>query len=849
MAPLHRAFAIAAVALLVGAVPARAQDAVPRAPAADPPTSTVAPAVPGAARDDRAARDDPGAPPPGGADRSPGVVDGARSSGDPLAANGLGGALCRSDRLAGGLSAAAQDNCRTAGITAAPAPITHYGFDIHIDTGTIGVSGRTFVAALQTLVLTPLWTLLLWVVHAVLAVLEWSYALDLLDATTVGSLATALRSARELFTQPWLPLALAVASVGLFYSGLVRRRLAESAGQAAAMAVMMILGLAAIADPAGTVGEADALVQSSSLGTVAAVSARDPAHAEASFADALRGVFATVVEAPWCYLEFGDVQWCRDPARLDDRLTHAARNLAGPDRAGLRCGPPRCPDGDDRDRAAALLGRATTNGDLFLAFPANGDERNSINDVDSLFRTLCGADNDDHCSGPTAAQARWRTETGTWPRAGGLALITAGILGMVALLGFLALRLLGAAIIAMLCLLLAPVAVLAPALGEGGRSAFRAWGMRLLGALVSKLLYSAFLGVVLLALHILEGMGALGWWTQWLLVAAFWWIVFSHRHRVLEFATLSHSRAGARAMSATARVITGHRLATIGTDVALPARRLGERARHTTRRATHEGRGRLRDQRDQLQRERADGVATGARKFRGAQADRLAEQAARSDARARQRVPHAEATVDRLQARRARLATQIAQARGAGDFKRVARLRARDRAVADAIAAQRPPSAGRGGGSGERGTFDVPGGVGERHGWLDHQATLRRGVPPGPRADPAAYRDYPRLAALVGMGESDYRALPPGAQRRVRLDVDRALRARVQATQALTAAEPGRRETATPVPPRAAIGRHAPGDGEIAPRRLSPRERQFGSVDPDRPRRVRRRRPDDAPDG
>ena len=55
--------------------------------------------------------------------------------GDPLVGNGLGGALCRNAQLAAGLSAAAHRNCQTAGTVAASAPVGHYGFDVHIDTG------------------------------------------------------------------------------------------------------------------------------------------------------------------------------------------------------------------------------------------------------------------------------------------------------------------------------------------------------------------------------------------------------------------------------------------------------------------------------------------------------------------------------------------------------------------------------------------------------------------------------------------------------------------------------------------------------------------------------------------
>ena len=47
---------------------------------------------------------------------------------------------------------------------------------------------------------------------------------------------------------------------------------------------------------------------------------------------------------------------------------------------------------------------------------------------------------------------------------------------MVLVLGFIALRLLVAALFSLFFLLLAPAAVIAPALGDGGRAAFRSGG-------------------------------------------------------------------------------------------------------------------------------------------------------------------------------------------------------------------------------------------------------------------------------------------------------------------------------------------------------------------------------------
>ena len=161
-------------------------------------------------------------------------------------------------------------------------------------------------------------------------------------------------------------------------------------------------------------------------------------------------------------------------------------------------------------------------------------------------------------------------------------LIAVGSVGMLALLLFIALRLLGAAILTVVYLLLAPLAVLAPTIGESGRAAFRGWATRLLGALVAKLIYALFLGVVLLTLSILDGLGSLGWWTQWLLIAAFWWIVFVQRHEVLAYARLGHAETGARGLRLAGGLLAARQLTRAVSDTTSPGRRLIGRTGRTT---------------------------------------------------------------------------------------------------------------------------------------------------------------------------------------------------------------------------------------------------------------------------
>jgi hypothetical protein len=727
-------------------------------------------------------------------------VDPDTSIADPLVGNGLGGALCRNAHLAGGLSAAARRNCATAGTAAASAPIGHYGFDIHIDTGAFGLSSRTLQSALQTLVLTPLWTLLVWLTHAALSLVEWAFAIDLLDRATMGSVAGALHSLRATVTEPWLVVLLALAAIALLYHGIVRRRVAESVGALAATTAMILAGLWIVTNPAGTVGEASRAINQTGLGAVAAVSAGDPAAGSAALGDGLRDVFASAVLGPWCYLEFGDVDWCRNPRRLDPDLATAARELRALRLRDARCDPSAlgCADGAAERREAQLLGDARTNGELFLAFPANSPPRNAINDEGSLYRALCGNDDDNNCRGPGAGPAQWRTEAGTWPRAGGLVLIAVGAVGMLALLLFIALRLLGAAILTVVYLLLAPIAILAPAVGDGGRSAFCGWAVRLVGALLAKLIYALFLGVVLLALSLLNGMGSLGWWTQWLLVAAFWWIVFAHRDEVLAYARLGHTETAERGLRLAGTLLAARQLTRVAGEASSPVRRLTGHAGRTTARAARAIPERVRDHDATAARERSELTRRADAAADDDQVTRTLTAEHRAAAHRRERAASSDSDVAALDARRARLEREITAARAVGDRRRELRLADRERRLRQRPDAQRSAveradrllrraDDGRHAPRSPHDERDVR----DRGVLLDREAAKRRGVPPGPRADRDAYRDYAGLAPLAGLTAEGYRDLAPPEQRRARLAIDRELDARRERAERRTDASDG----------------------------------------------------------
>ncbi len=446
------------------------------------------------------------------------------SGGDSLVENGLGSPLCGKGTRAE-LSQAGERNCRSSDFEAAQAPTGDYAFDVHINTG-VGNSGNYLSASVQNASQWG-WMLLVAIVHGVIVMLEWCYTVDLLESSAMRAVTKGLSETQATFTRPWLVLALAVAAVLAMYHGIVRRQVTETLGQVMLMGVMMLAGFWVIVNPLGTIGALSAWANQASLGTLGAVIAGTPDAPDRTLAESMESVFSGTIGGPWCYLEFGNVRWCEDPRSRTSRLGKTAHEIAARDQATIG------------SQSVEELRDAKTNGELFLALPANGPQRNSINDSGSLFNALCGG-SEEPCQGPTASEAEFRTQGGTTARVIGLFLIWIGVLGMVLLLGYLALHLLGAAIASLFLLLLAPAAVIAPALGDGGRGVFKRWAAWLLGAVCSKLIFSFLLGVVLLMQQTLMKLTVFGWWAQWLLVSAMWWGAFCKRRQVLGFVHGEH---------------------------------------------------------------------------------------------------------------------------------------------------------------------------------------------------------------------------------------------------------------------------------------------------------------------
>jgi TrbL/VirB6 plasmid conjugal transfer protein len=695
---------------------------------------------------------------------------------DPLVSNGLGSPSCKGG-LSDELSASARHNCETSGFAAAPAPTGDYGIDVHIDTSALNPTswGSTIV---QDWFVAPLWMALVWAVHALVVMLEWSFTVDVLDSASTMGVGGALRQMQATITDPWLPLALAAASVLALYHGLVRRRVADTLGEALLMGVMMSAGIWVLTNPTGTVGALGEWANQASLGTLAIAARGNPSSPGRAFGSSLETVFVAAIEVPWCYLEFGDVGWCRDSSHLDPQLRTAAVKIAAQQIAQLGCEPSStvlapCVKASDTQMAAVehsseLLRTAQSNGALFLALPANGPARNSINEEGSLLHTLCQSSEVTSCRGPTAAQAEFRTTSGTLWRIGGVLLIAAGLLGMLLLLGFVAVRLLTSAVFSLLYLLLAPAMVLAPAFGDGGRALFRRWAARLLGSVVSKLVFSFLLGIVLAVNGILADLRALGWWTQWLLMSSFWWGAYAHRHQAVGLAegALSHQRPAheRKPSQALVRRIGG---AIESNQLLLAARRAKDRYRKPApdiERRTHL--------------ERAAGAL--ARASGEEQVLRTLAGERRAASEHAQNAPEITRRLSEKRTQLERLARERANAHAAGDRRRVAELAHRERRVGAEVEHEQgalnharlhagegrrvSPNNGADGYSRER--------VDEQRRFLDAQAAL----PAAANARGADQRrDYAAMASLAGYQLGDYERLDPASQRAARLEIDREL--------------------------------------------------------------------------
>jgi hypothetical protein len=448
---------------------------------------------------------------------------------DPFVALGARSPFCRRAVLR------ARPGCRLAGSIAHSFPASNYGLDIQIDTGVTRIEDN-LLAALQS-VAALVWLGLVYALKGTLLALEWAFSLDLLNEAMRG-----VRGAlRELHTRvlgtPWFMAAIAVAGLWGIWRGLVERRTIQTIGGLAATLGLMLVALALISNPAGTVGHASRLANEGALGLMSAASSGRLERPEQGFARASERLFDALVVRPWCALQFGDVGWCTH-ARAHG-LTNAELWLVFPAEGKERQALYRLTKGEDTSDRGVLddLGGFVSDA-LRLGNPGLAGALGAL----EALRTQPGAELPDEIGElvrEEPARVAMQEKGATFTRIALLALIAFGLLGAIGLLLYLALKLILAGLLALILLLLAPAMLLAPAFGESGRATFLAWLKRLAGALVAKLVYALLLALVVVAAMALAAL-EIGWFGTWLLQSALWWGVLLKRKELTGFLSVGH---------------------------------------------------------------------------------------------------------------------------------------------------------------------------------------------------------------------------------------------------------------------------------------------------------------------
>jgi hypothetical protein len=487
---------------------------------------------------------------------------------DVLVALGATSPFCNRPDL---LSDASRDACDTAGAIAHRYPLAHYGLDIHFTTLDGQDTPHLDLPAIAGSVLQTLggfiWMLIVYLLKMVLLLLEWAFEVPLIRGCTEGAdtsgacvdampaVSDALLNLHEnVLGTPWMLAAISAAGLWGLWNGLVRMRFAATLAGLAATVLLMALALAIINRPAETVGWAAKLSSDASLGVLNATGRFGADNPTGSFAEAQQGLFDALVTRPWCALQFGDVKWCmeeRDGTGASVADVWLAFEPGGVERANLY----NLAKGEEVDDGAWGDTKSwfRAAGEFTLGFlqldecdfdagecQASDDweQAEEMAAVQDALKTVIGD------TGISEEKVRLQEAGGTLTR---LALI--GLVGLTQIAAFLvllwiAIRLATAAVMVLVLLMLAPVWLLAPALGDTGRSAFLTYLKRLATAVAAKLLFALILTVVLLMSDVIATL-ELAWFPIWLLQLAFWWSLLLKRRTLMAYAGFDLERAAA----------------------------------------------------------------------------------------------------------------------------------------------------------------------------------------------------------------------------------------------------------------------------------------------------------------
>ncbi len=459
---------------------------------------------------------------------------------DPIAGLGLRNPVC--DFPGQIRSHQTRISCQVNGTPESQYPAANYGFDIFIDTGIDAPTG-TFAKGF-VMILNGLWLGLIFVLKLVLELLGLAFGLNpFAEGHAMSQVVAALGRIYRGITDPWLSAAIVAGGIWFAYKGLLRRELAAGLGGTLAGIAMLIVGLWIVHQPAASVGNLARIADKVAVTAISAPQSGSLSRPMGTYAESMSRTWSRLVEVPFAGLDFSDVHWAlgHPPAEAVKRanekfcddvgaltLLAEAAHLGNDEAAGV------C-----EKLARKRYGKPRRVIDLYLRSSPGSPARQELWNYFSK-------DEADTYGAKVAAQGG----DGVLTRLSMLALFAIGLLGAVLLLAWLAIRLFTQAAIAFVLLLAAPFALFFPMLGDSGRQAFKTWGLTLIGATVAKVVYAAFLSVVLLGMAIF---GSFGDATGFLLTCAFAWAVFLKRVSLVAWMSVGDVEGG-RAISPVAQI-------------------------------------------------------------------------------------------------------------------------------------------------------------------------------------------------------------------------------------------------------------------------------------------------------
>ena len=435
-------------------------------------------------------------------------------------------------------------------------PPAHYKLDINVgEAGALDVERH--LEKMFHLAAAAVWNLTTLLMMGMLSVFMWAFSFGLLERGLGGVGEASQMLYRDVVGREWLIVAILLAGLWGIWKALVQRRYVESAGAMALSVCFAVGALFFVYRPVSTVTQAsdygdrmsNAFLSVASVGPepkggIGPRQMGTPGTTKAKLSDRL---FKAFVFDPWVVLNFGGLVHC-----VDARAQPTGHSQ--PERAGERCidhrtayapywlryapytderkaeyqalNQGKVPDAPGtldrlRDRAGGLIGEIVPSGGGL--FSSDGDD---VQPAPGQFvgRTVTRADE---------PAVDIQQEGAGLDRLALTLVVFVGNLGAVLLLGALSLGIVLAQVIALLLVAFAPVALIAAIFPGRGHDFFRAWGRRLIEAILRKAIYSLIIAVILAILSVLfVATTTLPWGIAFAFQSAFLWMIFLGRHQI-----------------------------------------------------------------------------------------------------------------------------------------------------------------------------------------------------------------------------------------------------------------------------------------------------------------------------